>query len=214
MSRLSAKENRTLSLERHTPSPVPDIHPKHIGFDIDGVVADTSSAFIRIAHQEYGLTQITHEAITEFEVARCFDVDPAIVDAIFERLLMDPLGSGLSPMPHAVEVLTEFSRHAPLSFITARPQHEPIARWLAQILGPALFDNARLVAMGDHDGKSNYIKEMDLRYFVDDRSHTCHLLAREGITPIVYDQPWNRGRHDFIAVDDWPAIRQLCNLAQ
>ena len=194
-------------------APTP-IHPARLGFDIDGVVADTSSAFIRIAHDEYDLRFITHEAITEFEVSNCFDVDPALVDAIFERLLLDPLGAGLQPMPHAVSVLEEFSRLGPLSFVTARPCREPIARWLEQTLGASLFSKARLVAMGDHDAKLDYIKELELDFFVDDRAHTCQLLAREGITPIVYEQPWNRGRHDFLAVDGWPAIRRLCRTSQ
>ena len=31
------------------------IHPSRIGFDIDGVVADTGGAFLRILREEYGI---------------------------------------------------------------------------------------------------------------------------------------------------------------
>jgi uncharacterized HAD superfamily protein len=186
------------------------IHPSRIGFDIDGVVADTSGAFLRIAREEYGLHRLRHDHITDFDVAQCLDVPPEVIDAIFDRLLLDPLGEGLLPMAHAIPVLQEFALAGQLSFITARPYREPIAGWLEHTLGATLFRKTRLAAMGDHDGKTDYIKEWDLDYFVDDRARTCHQLARAGITPIVFNQPWNLGQHHFLTVDDWPAILQLC----
>ncbi len=190
------------------------IHPKLIGFDIDGVVADTSEAFLRIAREEFGHTAIRHEDITAFEVTECLDMKEDLVDAIFERLLHDPIGSGLRPMPNAVKVLEELSRATTVSFITARPEREPVAQWLLHTLGAELYNRSRLMAMGDHDGKTEYIKDWGLEFFVDDRAETCHLLAQNGITPIVFDQPWNRGQHNFTTVDSWSAIGKLCSLTQ
>jgi uncharacterized HAD superfamily protein len=185
------------------------IHPKEIGFDIDGVVADTMEAFIRIAWEEHD-TRVLPEEITEFQVENCLDMDDVLVEAIFERLLLDPLGNGLRLMGHAREVLTEFAEAAPLTFITARPQREPIACWLEKELGSSVFAKVRLVATGEHDGKMKHIKDMGLNYFVDDRLKTCMAMPEHGINPIVYSQPWNRGRHGLPEVDSWPAIRALC----
>lgn len=186
------------------------INPALIGFDIDGVVADTGGAFIRIAGEEYGINSITLEDITSFEVIDCLDVDQGIIEAIFTRLLDDPLTAGLQPMEDAISVLHRFADEAPLTFVTARPHKKPIARWLKNFLQPATFEKIRLVAMGVHDNKTSYIKDLGLKYFVDDRLQTCRMLANEGITPLVYNQPWNKNGHDLPTVNDWKAIRNLC----
>jgi len=186
------------------------INPALIGFDIDGVVADTGGAFIRIAAEEYGINSITLDDITSFEVVDCLDMDQEIIEEIFTRLLDDPLTAGLQPMADAIPVLHRFAAEAPLTFVTARPHEEPIARWLKHFLQPATFAKTRLVAMGVHDNKTSYIKDLGLRYFVDDRLQTCHMLAKEGITPLVYNQPWNKNDHNLPTVNNWQAIHALC----
>lgn len=185
------------------------IDPRQIGFDIDCVVADTMEAFIRLARLDYGLT-IRPEQITSFQVEQCLPMDSGIVADIFERLLVEPIEAGLKPMRYAVDVLQELSGRAPLTFITARPDRGPIADWLEHVLGADIFAAARLAAMGDHDGKADYIKAFGLSHFVDDRLETCIDLARRGITPLVYHQPWNSIGHHFDTVDGWPAIAHLC----
>jgi len=186
------------------------IDPALIGFDIDGVVADTGRAFIRIAGEEYGLSNISLDDITSFEVMDCLDVDQVIIEEIFTLLLDDPLHAGLQPMEDAISVLHRFSEKAPLTFVTARPHKNPIARWLKHFLNPAAFENMRLVAMGEHDKKTSYIKDLGLEYFVDDRLQTCKKLASEGINPLVYNQPWNRNGHNLPTVNDWRSIHALC----
>ena len=44
------------------------LHPAEIGFDFDGVIADTVEAFIRIACEQYGHCGIRPEDITHFLV--------------------------------------------------------------------------------------------------------------------------------------------------
>ena len=185
------------------------IHPGTIGFDIDGVVADTMEAFIRLARENHGIT-VLPEQITEFEIEKCLDIDPFVIEDVFLKLLNEPVSCGLQPMLNSVEVLQEFAQQAPLTFITARPRKEPIAEWLFNFLGPDVFENTRLIAMGEHDSKAGYIKNMDLGYFVDDRAQTCITLKEEGIIPMVFNQPWNHGKHSLDTVDDWLAIRALC----
>ncbi|HCC53869.1 MAG TPA: hypothetical protein DEQ20_02935 [Desulfobulbaceae bacterium] len=187
------------------------IHPSLIGFDIDGVVADTMEAFIRMARTGYG-AKIRPEEITEFQVEDCLDLDPSMVEEIFSRLLDEPIACGLRLMRHARQVLTEFADHGTLTFITARSQKTPIARWLKKELGPQVYDRVRLVATGEHDNKAVHIKEMGLSFFVDDRAQTCLQLAQEkGIQPIVYRQAWNQGKHDLPEVEDWRTIYNLCH---
>ena len=186
------------------------IHPSCIGFDIDGVVADTMEAFIRLARTEYGV-RVRPEEITEFQVEDCLDLAPGLAEEIFGRLLEEPIACGLRLMHHAHRVLTEFAEHGPLTFITARPLKKPIARWLKKELGPQVYGRVRLVATGEHDTKGAHIKEMGLAFFVDDRAQTCLQLAQEeGIQPIVYRQPWNQGKHALPEVESWSSIHALC----
>jgi len=189
------------------------IPPRRLGFDIDGVVADTAGAFIRLARDQYGLGEIDPAEITAFQVEDCLDIPPRKVEEIFGHLLTDPIGHGLEAMPNAIEVLNELAATAPLTFITARPQHRPIKEWLEAKLAPHAAKTMRLVAMGEHDGKGEHIRKMGLQYFIDDRAETCIRLAAEGLSPYVYNQPWNRGRHRLPAVDNWLAIRDLCAVA-
>jgi len=186
------------------------INPAHIGFDIDGVVADTGGAFIRIARDEYGLHSISLEDINFYDVVNCLDVDQKIIDDIFTRLHDEPLSSGIEPMEDAIKVLHRLAEQTPLTFVTARPEKEPIDIWLKYFLKPDVYGEMNLVAMGVHDNKAPYIKNLGLKYFVDDRLQTCKKLASEGITPLVYNQPWNMGDHDLQTVDNWRAIHALC----
>lgn len=189
------------------------IHPRRIGFDIDGVVADTAGAFIRLARDQYGLGEIRPEEITSFQVEDCLDINPDMVEQIFGHLLTDPLDHGLEPMANAIEVLNELATTAPLTFITARPEKKPIENWLRTYLNPVAGDAMRLVATGEHDNKGDHVKSMGLQYFIDDRAETCITLAADGLSPYVFEQPWNRGRHRLPSVDNWLAIRKLCAIA-
>lgn len=188
------------------------IEPQEIGFDIDGVVADTMEAFIRLAARDYAV-QVHPEELTDFLAEACLDMDPRAIDNIFSRLLKSPLEEGLQPIYQALPVLQDLADRAPLTFITARPDPQPIAAWLEKHLGHRVFSRARLVATGKHDGKLAPIRELGLRFFVDDRHQTCQQLAAEtDVTPIVFSQPWNRGQHTLSCVENWLEIRQLCLL--
>lgn len=186
------------------------IHPTHLGFDFDGVVADIAEAFIRITCEDYGCCSIRFEDITHFDVEQCLDIDPKIVEAVFTRILLDSVDTGLQPMPGAVEVLGELTEKAVVTVVTARPDPIPVHDWLVSVMPPAVCNKVKVVAMGAHDDKPRHVREHGLRYFIDDRAETCHQLDKAGILPIVFSQPWNMGRHSFSTVSSWQEIRALC----
>lgn len=185
------------------------IHPTRLGFDFDGVVADTAEAFLRLSYEEYGHS-FRLEDITDFEVERCLDVDPEIVEAVFRKILFDSVGVGLQPMAGAVKVLEELTAEGVVTLVTARPQPEPVQEWLTTVLPADVCGNIRVVAMGAHDDKPRYAHDYGLDFFVDDRAKTCHQLSDAGIQPIVFAQPWNQGRHSFPFVSSWEEVRALC----
>ena len=198
--------NRTATQKRNSKT----IDPARLGFDFDGVVADTAEAFIRLACEEYGRCDIRLEDITSFEVEECLAMDPSAIQAIFMKILLDSVGTGLKPMPGAVEVLGELSEKAPVTLVTARPHPEPVSEWLATVLPPSTLPRIHIIAMGAHDDKPRHIRDRGLEWFIDDRAETCLQLPEHGITPIVFSQPWNKGKHQLPTVSSWEEIRSLC----
>lgn len=180
-----------------------------VGFDIDCVVADTMEAFIRLAKEEHGIT-VQPKQITRFNVEECLDMEPAIIDGIFHKLMVDPIGYGMKLLPGAQKVLHKIQNHAPLTFITARPYKKPIADWLQHNLGNKATTEMQVIAMGDHNGKTEHIKSLGISHFIDDRHETCEHLDVKDITAIVYDQPWNHGRHQLPVVRNWQDIHDCC----
>lgn len=184
------------------------IPPHELGFDLDGVIADTAAAFLKIACEQYNYCSFTLEDITNFELEDCIGMPAATVDKIFLDILKDSLATGLEPMPGAVQVLNELASKAPITVITARPLKQPVVDWFDSILPLSTRKVIKLVATGDHDDKLRYIKEHKLKYFIDDRAETCQELAKQ-ITPLVYNHPWNRNRHNLATVENWQEIRDL-----
>ena len=181
-----------------------------IGFDFDGVIADTVEAFIRIACEQYAHCDIRLEDITHFSVEQCLDMDAGIAESIFLQILRDSVGTGLQPMAGAVSVLSELTGQAEVTIITARPEADPVHQWLQTVFPARVYRRIRVVAMGDHDDKARHIRMSGLSTFVDDRAETCLQLNQAGIHSIVYSQPWNRNRHTLPAVHSWEEIRALC----
>jgi 5'(3')-deoxyribonucleotidase len=189
------------------------IQSGEIGFDLDGVIADTAEAFIRLACIEHAFCSFTLEEITTFQVEDCLDIPTPLVEEIFDAILRDSLTTGLQPMEGAVEVITQMSSSgAPVTIITARSLQQPVEEWLEHFFPAAVCANIRLVAMGHHDDKARYIHEHRLRYFVDDRAETCLQLADMAITPFVFTQPWNEGKHGLQSVENWQEIQAMLAL--
>ena len=185
------------------------IDPRRLAFDIDGVVADIMTTFIQLAKERYGLHHLDYNDIVDFDLARCLKMDEAIIGEILELLLYQPETLAIAPLPEAVPTLTRLAQEQPLLFVTARDRAEPIAAWLAQQLPAVPPQDLRIIATGDPDAKLLYLQEHNIRYFVEDRLETCFHLARSGIQPLVFDQPWNRRPHAFPIVYSW---RDLANL--
>ncbi len=188
--------------------PHTDIKSHEIGFDLDGVIADTGEAFLRLACEEFDYCSFRLEDITSFQVEDCINIPTDLVEQIFYAILKDSLATGLTPMSGAVEVITEMADKAPVTIITARPMERPVSDWLDHFFPARTCRQIKLVAMGDHDDKTRYIKEHNLQYFVDDRVETCLQLSETEITPIVYNQPWNQGKHNLQTVNNWQEIKE------
>jgi hypothetical protein len=185
------------------------INPALLGFDFDGVIADTAEIFLRLACEDHGLCDLSREDIVNFEVEHCLPLERAQVDAIFTKVLLDSVGTGLQPMEDAVDVLGELAELSPISVITARPLATPVHDWFDALFPASTCKAIKVVAMGVHDGKTRHVHEQGLRFFIDDRAETCVQLSKAGIQPFVFSQPWNHNRHQLPVVGSWQDIRAL-----
>lgn len=183
--------------------------PPGIGFDIDGVVADTMAAFLRIAREEYGHGHLEKERITSYWLEECLDIPPETVGAIIQRILDDPFGVGLEPINGARDVLLRFAAKGPLTFVTARPSGESIEEWLRDLLPEVPQEDLRVIATGRHAAKKDVLRELGIDAFVEDNLETCEDLHAAGMLAAVFDQPWNRARTPWIRVGSWEEILAL-----
>ncbi|RPI54826.1 MAG: haloacid dehalogenase, partial [Deltaproteobacteria bacterium] len=189
------------------------ILPSEIGFDIDGVVADTMKAFIRVARDEFGINYISKEQITSYWIEECLPVPLDIIKTIINRLLADPFGMELEPLPGARDVLIRLAAHdGRLTFVTSRPTKEPIEAWLVSLLSDVPRRDIRVIATGHHSAKAGQLEELKLKYFIDDHLETCQDLHKRGIRTIVFDQPWNRGHTPFLRISSWKDLSSIIKM--
>lgn len=186
------------------------IDPRLLAFDIDGVVADTMSLFVRFAHEKYGLTRLSKQDMLCYNLYECLDLGKEIIDDLIDLTLDEENTKDILPVPGASEVLTQFARTAPLRFITARTRAESITQWIHATLPQVPREKITVIASGAPETKLDILNELKIRYFVEDRVETCRQLKQAGIESFLFDQPWNRTEpaHGFVRICNWMQLRE------
>lgn len=185
------------------------IDPRALAFDIDGVVADTMALFLDIARKTYDLDHLRYEDITSYELDRCLDIDPDVLDAIIRQLIDGAYSIPLEPIRGAPPVIKRFSSaQHPILFVTARPSVGPMQTWMQTALN--LPPNGyKIVATGSYEAKLDVLLKHKISYFVEDRLETCFHLSEAGLVPILFKQPWNRRQHPFVEVANWGELERM-----
>jgi hypothetical protein len=185
------------------------IDPYLLAFDIDGVVADTMAVFVRLAHERYGLTNLSKQDMLCYNLYECLGLQKEIIDDLIRLTLDDRHTMEIPPVPGAPEVLMELAGIAPLRFITARLWSEPITQWLFTILPGVPRERIWVIASGAPETKLDILNGLQIRYFVDDRIETCRRLKEAGIEPLLFDQPWNRNEpaDGLIRIQNWIQLK-------
>jgi uncharacterized HAD superfamily protein len=185
------------------------IVPSELAFDIDGVIADTMTLFIKIAREDFGIRDIRYEDIKEYSLHGIGGVDELIMGEIIDRILGGKYSGTLNSLDGAQAVLQKLNQqHCPTLFVTARPSADQAVAWISETLalGSERFE---IVATGSFDDKREVLLNRGIRYFVEDRLETCFTLSEAGIHPIVFKQPWNRKPHPFCEVENWQELESL-----
>jgi len=184
------------------------VDPRKIGFDIDGVLADTMQLFLDILREVHGINHITLNDITRYELQACLDVDPEIISAANQSIIDGDYLGRLEPIDGAARVLQRLSAYGPIRLVTARPYPGPIKPWVDELLPPDQY-TVEITATGGFDSKADILKTEKITYFVEDRLDTCFLLQNYDITPVLFAQPWNRQPHPFHEVVNWTQLEGL-----
>lgn len=190
----------------------PFIPPSAVAFDIDGVIADTMTLFLDIAREDYAIDGIGLADITSYDLEQCLQIDAGILSEITKKILDGAYRVPLKSMPDAAWVLSRLADcHSPVLFVTARPYLGPIFDWITENLGLSA-KQVEVVTTGSYDSKAAVLLDRNISYFVEDRLETCFHLQKVGVTPVVFQQPWNRQPHQFIEVDSWSALGALIDI--
>jgi uncharacterized HAD superfamily protein len=188
---------------------IQNIRPGEIAFDIDGVVADTFRYFVDTARNRYGY-RFEYEDITEYDFRKVIEIEESVSEVIIQAALENPIHCGIRPIPGAVDVLRRLARRVPhLFFITARPTGEAIKEWLVHQLIDVPEGDIRLEATGTGANKREVLMDHGISYFVEDCLETGFLLEEDRVTPIIFEQPWNRKPHPFPCVTNWRELEAM-----
>ncbi len=164
--------------------------------------------FIEIAREYYGINHIRRKDIVVYQLDKCLDMEPEVITAVIERILSGNYELSLKPIAGARKVLRKINQRYPLLMVTARPNVGPMHDWMKYLLNGSRFP-FKIIAVGSHEAKAEVLRQAGITHFVEDRLDTCHLLYREGIVPILFNQPWNRQPHPFIEVEGWDQLEAL-----
>lgn len=189
---------------------IPPIDPGALAFDIDGVVADTMALFVRLAHEKYGLTNLSKQDMLCYNLYDCLGLEKQIIDDLIQLTLDPEHTPQILPIPGAPEVLTQLAQTAPLRFITARTTADSIAQWVFSTLPSVPPSRITVIASGSPESKLGILQQLGIRYFVEDRLETCKHLKQAGIEPLLFEQPWNRDEPapGFIRISDWMQLKE------
>lgn len=185
------------------------IDSSSLAFDIDGVVADIMTLFIDIARDDYNI-DFNYNDITSYYIEECVKIEPEIISDIINKILDGRHTAPLKPIEGSARVLNRLSKEGPLLFVTARPYIGPIHDWISETLSvnPSLVE---VIATGSFEAKADVLLEKKISFFVEDRLETCFALNEQGVTPVVFKQPWNREKHPFIEVESWDELEAFIN---
>lgn len=153
-----------------------------VGLDIDGVVADFLSPFLRMVEKRIGNGPIPPESITDFNFKDHPVLSEKIVDECMVEVSYDPVfWQRLSPLLSTEDwqALDKLSRKEQLVFITHRYEretydiHQVTCDWLTR------HGIGKPVVYFTQESKAKLVDHLGVSLFVDDRHENCQEVAEK-----------------------------------
>ena len=159
-----------------------------VGLDIDGVVADFLSPFLRFVEKKTGNGPIPVETITDLR----FKGHPVLTEAIVEECMVAvsydaDFWHHLSPLlaPAEWEALDTLSRQGELVFLTHRYEresydiHQVTSDWLRK------HGISKPVVHFTQESKAKLVEDLRVNLFVDDRQENCQEVAERTQATVI-----------------------------
>lgn len=169
---------------------------KRVLLDVDGVCGDLVSHLLNRLHQKYpGLKIPDYEEFKEYRLTMN-TVDDDTVAAMLDILSLPGFARDMPVIDGAVDgILFLRSCGYEITFVTAPFYDNPTwvfdrYRWLSENFGVTqdemIFTDAKYLVLGDYLVDDS---PFNIRACVEHNKISC-----KGIVPLVFDQPWNRGK--------------------
>lgn len=182
-----------------------------VGLDIDGVLADFLSPFLKLLEEKTGNGPFLAESITDFTFAEHPVLSEEVVWDCMEAVSYDPdFWQNLSPLITAGEWgrLENLSRQERLHFVTHRYVRETYdinaitSEWLKShgISNPVVhFTN---------ESKAPLVKDLGIQFFMDDRYENCLEVAEKTDAMVLMPhRPYNQSFNH-------PSVKRIENFAE
>jgi uncharacterized HAD superfamily protein len=182
-----------------------------IGLDIDGVLADFISPFVRFLEQHVGRGSIDPKTITDLTFSNHPFLSEQIVAECIQNVSNDHrFWRRLAPLASAEQwrLLDGLSRRQKLVFVTHRYERESYSirdvtcDWLKQqgVSQPVVYFTQSY--------KSELIRKLNIKLFVDDRHENCRDVAEN--TEAVVFMPHRTYNQSFAH----PRVQRIQDLAE
>ncbi|MEM3452129.1 MAG: hypothetical protein QW835_00685 [Candidatus Hadarchaeum sp.] len=177
-----------------------------IGFDIDGVLADSFFLVREMAKTDFGVDLLNHLNGYHISVPGLSTVQVKL----YYRTILQFYYKRISPYPDAIDLMRQF-KNRKVNLITSRQPslRKETERWLRENLK---INNYQLFFS---ERKIEEVLTLGLKFFVEDRLATANDLA--GVLELVFlpNRPWNIGREtakNVVRIDSLLEIKNYVDI--
>ncbi|MBM6619290.1 5' nucleotidase, NT5C type [Bacillus suaedaesalsae] len=166
-----------------------------IGFDIDDTLINLREHAFEIYKRKLNIDVPSEQfyELNRVEIHELFGLTDEQGNNMWNRSLEEIYYTECPPYDGAIETLKELMAEGhEIYYITARPKEhgERTKEWMKK-KGFPIEDTRFFYGMQDHE-KVNFIKELQLDYYVDDKPAILETLSQESVQPLLKDQSYNR----------------------
>lgn len=189
---------------------------REIACDIDNTIADLASVFLKTAKLLFP------DKMKDFQMSdwitinlwKCSSLSAADVMRVYSFLNAENLVCELTMYPGAKERVLNWVMNDKVWFITARggfwPQWEwQTLNWFGKHFIPVSYDRFIFNCLGNGRSKADHVRDLGLRYCVEDWGEEAIKIANMGVKVFLIDQPWNQFVQDYpliLRVRSWKEI--------
>lgn len=190
-----------------------------IAIDIDAVLADFLSMFLKYRNDTYG-TSWKRKQFYTYVWAEVFGESKEKMYSVLVDFFSSDYLRQIEPMPGAAKGVKEISKKNRLYIVTSRPRiiaditRDWLNKYFPEIFEKIYFSNQPAYgSFGSTKGEICHQTGADL--FIDDQYKYCQECEKEGIKVLLFDNPWNKEDKlpkRIIRVFSWPEIVEIIKI--